>query len=110
MLAQAMYTNGAPAITKQLMRERYGGELYEYYPLGNYIVAAPGICGGRPTIKYTRIEVRMVLAYLAKGRTIAEIVVDYGRKELTAAATSEAIRLASQTVEQATHISQKVAV
>lgn len=27
----------------RLEREMYGGEPYEYYPLGQYIVAAPGV-------------------------------------------------------------------
>jgi len=38
-----------------------GEESYEYYPLGQYIVAAPGVCGCRPTFKYTRIDVHYVL-------------------------------------------------
>ncbi|MCE7986806.1 MAG: DUF433 domain-containing protein [Caldilinea sp. CFX5] len=29
------------------------------------MVAAPGVCGGRPTFKYTRLEATMVLAFLA---------------------------------------------
>jgi len=33
-----------------------GGEPYEYYPLGEYIVIAPGVCGGRPTFKGTRLD------------------------------------------------------
>jgi hypothetical protein len=32
--------------TKKLAREIYGGQIYEYYPLGQYVVAAPGVCGG----------------------------------------------------------------
>ena len=118
MQAKTGYTNGisssisssisSPA--EPLMRELYAGDVYEYYPLGKYIVAAPGVCSGRPTFKYTRIEVRMILAYLAEGRTIAEIVADYGRKELTPAAISEAILLASYTFEQATHVSPRMAV
>jgi hypothetical protein len=39
---------------RQIVRELYGGSLYEYYPIGQHIVAAPGVCGGRPTFKYTR--------------------------------------------------------
>lgn len=110
MQTNGVYSNGGSAPPDQLWREFYAGDPYEYYPLGQYIVAAPGVCGGRPTFKYTRIEVRMVLAYLAEGRTIAEIVADYGRKELTPAAISEAIHLASRTFEQAAHVSPKVAV
>jgi len=45
----------------ELVQERYGGELYEYYPLGQYIVAAPGVCGGRskadcPTSRLFRLS------------------------------------------------------
>lgn len=36
----------------ELMTEIVGGEPYEYYPLGEYVVRAPGVCGGRPTFKY----------------------------------------------------------
>jgi uncharacterized protein (DUF433 family) len=110
MQRQSVYINGGSAPTVPLQRELYAGSVYEYTPLGQYVVTAPGICGGRPTFKYTRIKVRMVLTYLTEGRTIAEIVADYNRKELTAAAISEAILLASQTFEQATHVSLKIAV
>jgi hypothetical protein len=41
----------------ELVRETVGGEPYEYYPLGQYVVIAPGVCGGRPTFKYTRLDV-----------------------------------------------------
>jgi hypothetical protein len=41
---------------RELMRENVGGEPFEYYSVGRYIVIAPGVCGGRPTFKYTRIE------------------------------------------------------
>ena len=50
---------------KQLIHEVVGSESYDYYPLGDYVVSAPGICGGRPTFKYTRIEVEVVLDLLA---------------------------------------------
>ena len=40
-----------------LMTEMVGGEPYQYYPLGDYVVRAVGVCGGRPTFKYTRIEI-----------------------------------------------------
>jgi uncharacterized protein (DUF433 family) len=58
---------------KQLVREIIEGEPYEYYPLGQYIVVAPGVCGGRPMFKYTRIDVRHVLGLLAAGRTVAQV-------------------------------------
>jgi uncharacterized protein (DUF433 family) len=60
--------------TKKLIREAVGGEPYEYYPLGRHIVAAPGICGGRPTFKYTRVEVKVALDLLAAGEPIERLV------------------------------------
>jgi hypothetical protein len=42
----------------KVVREIVGGEVYEYVPLGKHIVSAKGVCGGRPTFKYTRVEVR----------------------------------------------------
>jgi uncharacterized protein (DUF433 family) len=61
----------------KLVREMVGGEPYEYYRPGRYIVSAPGICGGRPTFKYTRIDVRHALALLTAGRTVEEIAKGY---------------------------------
>ncbi|WP_369229461.1 DUF433 domain-containing protein [Candidatus Entotheonella palauensis] len=39
--------------------------MYEYFPIGQYIVAAPKICGGRSTFKYTRLEVATILDLIA---------------------------------------------
>ena len=50
-----------------LVCEMQGDVPYEYYPIGQYIVAAPGVYGGRPTFKYTRLEVAVVLDLLAAG-------------------------------------------
>ena len=61
----------------KLVREMMGGEAYEYYPLGQYIVAAPGVCGGRPTFKYTRIDVHHALGLLAVGRTVEQVAHSY---------------------------------
>ncbi len=95
-IATLPYTNGSPHIQSKLTSEIYGGELYEYYPLGQYIVAAPGVCGGRPTFKYTRLEATMVLAFLSNGETVPEIVADYHIPQLTLEAAYEAITLARQ--------------
>jgi hypothetical protein len=38
-------------IEQKLITEMVGEEPYQYYPLGDYIVRAPGICRGRPTFK-----------------------------------------------------------
>lgn len=86
----------------ELVDERYGGEIYEYYPLGKYIVSAPGICGGRPTIKYTRLEATMILARLSRGETVEELLQAYAASKLSAEAIYEAIHLASQALLQAT--------
>jgi hypothetical protein len=49
----------------KLVREMMAWESYEYYLLGQYIVAAPEVCGGRPTFKYTRIDVHHAFGYSA---------------------------------------------
>ena len=59
---------------KQLIHEVVGSEPYDYYPLGDYVVSAPGICGGHPTFKYTRIEVEVVLDLLAAGQPLERLV------------------------------------
>ena len=41
------------------------------------IVRDPQICSGEPVIKGTRVALRMVLASLAEGATIAEIQTDF---------------------------------
>ena len=87
--------NGKSSKTK-LVREMYGGEWYEYYPLGKHIVAAPGVCGGRPTFKYTRLEVSFILAQLATGRTIWQLVHAYSLSRLSPEAVKEAIQIANQ--------------
>jgi uncharacterized protein (DUF433 family) len=86
----------------KLVQEMYEGELYEYYPLGQYIVSAPGVCGGRPTFKYTRLEVSMILALVAAGETMQQIVQAYALSQLTAEAVAEAIRLADQALVEST--------
>ncbi len=51
---------------RTVVREEIDGETYEYTPLGKHIVSAPGVCRGRPTFKYTRIEVAGVLEWLVQ--------------------------------------------
>jgi uncharacterized protein (DUF433 family) len=72
--------------------EIVGGEPYQYYPLGQHIVRAIGICGGRPTFKYTRIEIAGTLERLAAGETIDEIVEGY-RGRVSCDAIHEALNL-----------------
>ncbi|MCP4654502.1 MAG: hypothetical protein GY856_03675 [bacterium] len=68
-----------------------GGEPYQYYPLGDHIVRAIGVCGERPTFKYTRIEMPGTLDRLAACETIDEIVEGY-RGRVPRAAISEAMQ------------------
>ena len=82
---------------QQLVREIVGGEPYEYYPLGQYIVTAPGVCGGRPTFKFTRIDVRHALGLLAAGRTVEQVAHGY---EISVEAVQEALALAARVFDQ----------
>ena len=42
-----------------------------------HIVREPGICGGEPVVRGTRVTLRTVLASLAEGATVSEIVDDF---------------------------------
>ena len=71
------------------------GQLYEYFPLGKHIVSAPRVCRGRPTFKYTRIEVAGVLNWLCAGQSVDQLIEGYGGR-VTRAALREAGALASK--------------
>jgi len=43
----------------------------------DHIVSDPAICGGQPVIRGTRVLVRTVLAYLAKGSFVDEILREF---------------------------------
>ncbi len=43
----------------------------------HYLVRSPEICGGEPVLRGTRVLVRTVLASLAEGATIGEIIEDF---------------------------------
>jgi uncharacterized protein (DUF433 family) len=88
-------TSGGPP--KTLVCEMVGGEPYEYYPLGQYTVVAPGVCGGRPTFKYTRIDVRHALGLLAAGHTVEQVAHGY---DIPVAAVREALELAAQALDR----------
>jgi uncharacterized protein (DUF433 family) len=82
-------------VKRKLVREEYGGEMYEYFPIGKYIVSAPGVCRGRPTFKYTRIEVAGILERLGAGHSINEIVEGFHGR-FSREALEEAIELAAK--------------
>ena len=76
----------------KLVTEMVGGEPYQYYPLGEHVVRAVGVCGGRPTFKYTRIEITGTLERLASGENIHDIVQGY-RDRVSPEAIMEAAQL-----------------
>ena len=82
---------------RKLVTEIVGGEPYEYYPLGEYIVAAPGVCGGEPTFKYTRIGVNHALDLLAGGWTVEKVAEAY-KQPLEA--VQEALDLAMEALRE----------
>jgi uncharacterized protein (DUF433 family) len=79
---------------KKLTRERVDDEWYEYVPLGKHVVAAPGICGGRPTFKYTRLEVSVILDLLAAGHSVTDVLRKYAQSDISAESIKEAVQLA----------------
>jgi uncharacterized protein (DUF433 family) len=74
--------------------EIYGGEPYEYIPMGKHVVRAPGVCGGEPTFKYTRIDVATVIGYLSCGSTVDQLVEDF-QGRLSKEAILEALSIAA---------------
>jgi uncharacterized protein (DUF433 family) len=80
---------------KTLVTETVGGELYQYHPLGEYVVRAVGVCGGRPTFKYTRIEITGTLERLAAGENLDEIVAGY-KERVSREAILEASRIVTE--------------
>jgi len=74
----------------KLVSESKAGSRYQYYPVGRFVVMAPGICGGRPTFKGTRVEVQTVLDCLRAGRPMSDILQSY--PGISRAAVQEAIR------------------
>lgn len=97
-------------LESKLVREMVGGESYEYFPLGNYVVRAPGVCGGRPTFKYTRIEVSFILNRIALGKSIETIIDAYADPHLTRLAIQEAMLLANSAFMTSPQISQPLSV
>jgi uncharacterized protein (DUF433 family) len=63
--------------------------------LGQFIVADPAICHGKPTFKGTRIMVWQVLNALERGESADEIVKTWDGK-ITKGAIAETVRLARE--------------
>ena len=62
------------------------------------IVQDPTICGGQPVIKGTRVTLRTILASLAEGGSVQEILDDY--PTLTEADVRAAIAFAAASAEE----------
>ena len=76
----------------ELITELVNGERYQYFPLGEHVVRAVGVCGGRPTFKYTRIEITGTLDRLAAGESLDAIVAGY-RGRVAREAVMEAVQI-----------------
>ncbi len=94
-------TSSRKARAKKMVTEMYYGEPYTYYPLGEFIVADPATCRGRPTFKYTRIEPMDVLVLVGAGWTIERIAGEWWGGRVTIEAMREAVRLAAETWQAA---------
>lgn len=57
-----------------------------------YIASTPGILGGKPCIKGTRISVELILETVANGASVADIVREF--PQLSTDAVQEAVRYA----------------
>lgn len=44
---------------------------------GQFITRDSAVCGGEPVVKGTRITIRTILASLAEGDTVAEVMADF---------------------------------
>ena len=66
-----------PESMPEPITEIVGGEPYEYVPIGKHLVRATGVCGGRPTFKYTRVLVGGVLDRIEAGESIESVAKSY---------------------------------
>ncbi|ADB41872.1 DUF433 domain-containing protein [Spirosoma linguale] len=57
-----------------------------------HIISTPGILGGKPCIKGTRISVELILETVANGASVADIVREF--PQLSTDAVQEAVRYA----------------
>lgn len=92
--------------TRVLVTEMVGGEPYRYVSLGDFVVCAPEVCGGRPTFKYTRIEIKGTLDRLAAGEDIDHVTAGY-RERVSREAIGEASQLVTRTLLRSTPLSPR---
>lgn len=87
--------------SKKMVREIRGGKLYEYYPLGKFVVIAPAVAGKAPIFKYTRIRAKRALDLIGDGATIDEVAQKFDNAFVPPAAIQEALELARQAFAKA---------
>ncbi len=66
--------------------------------MNQWIVSDPNICGGKPTIRGTRIMVRNILGMMAGGYTVEKILHAY--PELTQEMVLAALEYAAQVIDE----------
>ena len=66
--------------------------------MNDYIVIDPEICGGKPTIRGTRIMVKNILGMMAGGYTLAHVIKSY--PELTAEMVRAALEYAASIIDE----------
>jgi uncharacterized protein (DUF433 family) len=98
---------GHATCTLPLVREVFDDTVYEYFPIAQHIVAAPEICGGRPTFKYTRLEIATILDLIAAGWSVERLVQEYAQSHLTSESVAEAVRLAKDALVTTTANTQR---
>ena len=76
----------------EMIHEMLGEYPYDYYPLGKHIVAARNFCGGRPSVKYRRLDARHIVGRLERGDSKRQVARDY---RINLDVVNEAIELAS---------------
>jgi uncharacterized protein (DUF433 family) len=64
----------------------------------SFITRDPAVCGGQPVVAGTRVTVRTVLASLAEGMTVDQIVADF--PSLTREAVQAVIAFAAVSAEE----------
>jgi uncharacterized protein (DUF433 family) len=72
----------------------------------NRIVSDPGILGGKPCVKGTRISVEMILEWVASGANRDGIVRSYS--QLTADDVEEALNFAAQSLRNETIMTAEI--
>ncbi len=77
------------------LSQRYNGNAMNYH---ERIIRDPRVVGGEPIVKGTRVTLRTVLASLAEGASIAEILADF--PTLTEADVRAAIAFAATSAQE----------